>query len=72
MVLDDRGELVGADITEAEVGDGVDGFGMPADAGGGAGCGRAALAGDLGGEPGGEPGVPECDPVVDGGELEGA
>jgi hypothetical protein len=32
--LDDRGELVGADVTEAEVGDGVDGLGMPAVAGG--------------------------------------
>lgn len=37
MVLDDRGELVGTDVTEAEVGDGVDGLGMPAAAGGGAG-----------------------------------
>jgi hypothetical protein len=68
MALDDRGELVGADVVEAEVGDGVDGLGMPAAAGGGGGCVRAALAGDLSGEPG----VRECDPGLDGGELEGA
>lgn len=34
MIADDLGELVGADVTEAEVGDGLDGFGMPAVAGG--------------------------------------
>jgi hypothetical protein len=28
MVLDERGELVGADVAEAEVGDGVDGLGF--------------------------------------------
>lgn len=33
--LDDRGELVGVDVAEAEVGDRVDGFGMSAAAGGG-------------------------------------
>ena len=66
VLADDLGQLIGADVAETEVGDRIDGLGVPGTRRG-AGV-RASAAHDLSGELR----VREDDPGADGGEFEGA